>query len=447
MTGSDETPRIRQTQSDRWRSPSDFLKRIALLIACLLMTTQLGCASNAGEVRQDATEPVSSAQPTAVAPPFVVVDLTTQFYLAPDHEAPFFQYRTPDEQAEVTDRLRESTLELNEKLKARFEKEIEREKKRMKRMRKAEDRVDYAEGRRLRRAKRYLKSIRSRAKGNRELAPNSRFVVLKLIEREGTWLKVETLPGDHQAQHCYSGGLPNIDRFRLDLWIEESALRDVTTKKVRTGLWRGSEVILAPGVVVEKRGGAYHALVDGYRIELELDPKAVGTSFESPTQFPRPVTDTRFSTIALAEGKLRLNRTRSLPYNPHWELYVTGTMWVGNRFYATTQTPCGEYTVHADEDDLEIGVSRGTTRISGVPPEVTYPKIPAQTQIWNPTGEELGIVVNPISLPEIDSEPNSLVCFRTPVWDQSSKDSDVNERRSLEWCVERSSIQESENED
>lgn len=415
------------------------MRRITSLLSALVLA-----ACGGGEANENSQKTYEALEDSPTVeedlPEYVVVDLTTKFYFTPEEGPEFLQYRTPEEQVEVEEKLREDAIERARSLQERFEKEIEREKKRMKRIKDPEKRNEYAIERRDRRARRFLKLQRRRARRSNELPPESRFIVLEKLEETAKWVKVRTLSDDEQLRHCYSGGLGAIGSLDVELWVQRDQLEPVVRRRERVGLWRGTEVKLAPGVVVEERDDTRYALVDGYRIEVKkLDLDSIASSYESPSLFGTPVTDTQFTDIALAEGTLRLNRDQFLPYNPYQNLYVTATMWVGSRFYATTRTSCGEYTVLTSEEDLRPAGQREALRIAGAPPTAAPPLIKRGSRITRIDGGLQGVTNRDIALPQDMQTVDGRKCATTWIWEKRRRKKD--ESRRLVWCVDREDIQ------
>ncbi len=407
---------------------------------CSLMLLLPACSSTAPETKPGATEVVETELVEEETREFVVVDLMTPLYLAPNAESAFIRYRSVEEQTEVEGRLKEKAIERVKSLQERFEKEIEREKKRMKRMKDAEKRDEYAIARRERRARRFLNFQRKRARRSRELPPESRFVVLEKISEQPGWIEVRTLSDREEARHCYSGALGPLGSMHLNFWVRSDAPRELVRRRERVGIWRGTEVKLAPGVVIEEVDGDKYALVDGYRIRVDgIDEDAISTAYPSPSLFQTPVTDTQFTDVSLAEGLLRLNRSDFLPYNPYQNLYVTATMWVGSRFYATTRTPCGEYTILTAEEELRPAGRREALRIAGEPPMADPPLIRKDSTVFLRDGTRLGIVTRDLALPDDADEVDGRICSTTWVWKKRRKKKD--ETRRLKWCVEASAVE------
>ncbi len=396
-------------------------------VFALIFLFILGCGGSEEVVDKPPIEKKSVIEQAQLPEPepdrdeFVILHRNKPVYLAPNDDAPFVQYRTEEDQKAFNEKRREAAEKRAEKQQERYEKEIEREKKRLKRIKDPDDREEYVRKRRDSRARRYIKSIHKQAKRSKEGHPNSRFIVYRILEDQGDWLAVETLSKNEQRDQCYSGGHPGLSQISAKLWVKRKDLSEVTVRREAYQVWRGSEVKLAPGVVVTKSGKRHVAFVDGFQVELKVPEDARSDRFSSRSFFEAPFTDTTFTDIALAEGQLKVSRNQSLPPNPYFDLYVTGTLWVGKKFFASTQTPCAEFTVHAEEAMLEPVGRRGAMRLGGAGDDVIPPWVDRGVTVYTAEGEELGKTTGEQSLGHELKPRGDRRCFEQNVFKAKKK--------------------------
>lgn len=401
--------------------------------ALLLALSLVGCAtSDATPALQNTTSAQEIVEEPArpPEPEFFVVPKTTKLFLQPDENSKFLLFRSPEEQAKLEEKWKTDSQKWAERTQKKFEKEMEREAKRAKRMRKAEARDEYLEERRQSRAKRLLRDIDRRARRIGE-DPSARWLAFRLVERKNGWVLGESLSADEEAVHCYRGGLPGASGGRLRFWVRESELSDVSTKRAAYNLWRGTEVKLASGVVIEDGT----AMIDGFRIRMDLPNGDTGKTYTKSAIFEAPYTETVFSEIAYAEGHLQLTKDQSLPFNPFADLYVTQTLKVDSRFYATTEVRCAQISVLTDEATLVPAGRRGAMRLQGAP-SAPPPLAPKGTELYTPEGLSLGIAERDFHLGEkTKNEPEGRACFEKSMWQPPRKKSPPSEWL-FEVCVD-----------
>lgn len=398
-----------------------------------------GCASStpAREVSSQQqtieTEPIETPQ-VAETPRFVVISKNTPLYLAPSEDAPRLIFRSHEEQKKLEAKWQSEIQEWAVKTQTKFAKEMETEKKRMRKMKSSDARDEYAHKRRASRAARYIKDIDRRAKRINE-SPQSRFIVLQKVQQQGDWLEVLTLNGEEESRFCYENGLPGLRAAKLRGWVKASSIERVTTERQRYPVWRGSEVKLAAGVVVEEHQGDFVAHVDGFKVRLSMDDKSIADEFTPGPLFEAPYTASVFSEIALAEGHLQLSKDQTLPYNPFADLYVTETLWVDSTFFATTQTPCAEFTVHAEESLLVPAGKRRAMRLDGGTMSAAPPFAKRGSKLYDASGTEIGMASFDVSLGtpiEVDNQGRQ--CFEKLVWTPARKQKVPDDWRLI-WCV------------
>jgi hypothetical protein len=74
-------------------------------------------------------------------------------------------------------------------------------------------------------------------------------VALRLVERDGDWVRVETLPGDPVGEHCHETAW-SFAGLRLRLWVHARELAPVTTRRVEHRGADGSGAIVTAGVAL-----------------------------------------------------------------------------------------------------------------------------------------------------------------------------------------------------
>lgn len=397
-------------------------------------------------------EPVVEEPP---APPtYVIVHRNTPIHLQPGDDAPFLQYRTPERQTAVDGRTMEDDEERAEKLKADDEAWWEKEKARRERLRKrlkkyrgarraevAERDRERAEARVSARAERKLRDIRKHADRHRLQGPDRPWIPFRLVKRQGEWLQLSPVHRDADPPHCYMNNFGEVDRLDATFWVRETGLEPVITRSVTIAPAQGTQVILRPGIAVQPIESddpdRYEVFVDGFVLELTVPAGAVGTEYEPVRGFEAPMTDTVFTPIAWADNKLRLGTRDTLPYNPYRDLYVTGTLFVGSRFFVTTETPCAEYTVRASEDDIEPVGKRGVMRLSGEDETISPPFARPGALSYLPGGGAFATVRQPFPLGDTTQVVGERQCYRSAVWGET----DAAVARSLELCFDPADLE------
>lgn len=423
-----------------------YLRLSFVTLAFALAFGVFGCGGGGSKEDDLPVEQAATEEPAEPPRPveYVIVHRNTPIRLAPDDDAPFLQYRPPDRQHEFDERRAEADKERAEKQAEADAERREREKKRRDNIRKRRKKLSWkrrkelrerdaerAEQRRTQRAERKLRDIRSRAQRDRIEGPDRPWIPFQLVGEKGDWLELSPVHRTDDPPHCYARNFGEVDRLAATFWVRRDDVASVTTSRVRVPVADGTEVILLPGVVVEKAGETSHRVyVDGFVLELDVPPDSIGTTYRPTLPFEAPMTDTVFTPIALAHGKLRFERSAPLPYNPYRQLYVTGTLYVGSRFYVTTQTPCGEYTVRASEELVEPVGRRGAMRLTPDTDSVSPPLAKEGSTAFMPDGREFARVRAAFPLGAHTTDVDGRKCFRSAVWG----DSDAAVSRSLELC-------------
>ncbi|MEZ4460069.1 MAG: hypothetical protein R3E66_10140 [bacterium] len=384
-------------------------------------------SSCATPVVQPVEEPAVEAVPQDVSPErgFVVISRNTALYASPTDPTPLLQYRAPEMQRQRDDEMQRDMAEYLEKRQERYAKEIEREKKRIKKIKDRERRDAYIAARRESRARRHLKAMEKKALRFNEGDPASRFIALRVLGESGEFFKVENLLGDEETPHCYRRGLAGLGRARLTFFVRKDEVERVSTRRQRVEVWKGSAVEVAAGVVL--KDGA--VVVDGFHVDVDFPSDAVDQTYFPKDTFEAPYTDTTFSEVALAEGLLSFDRKQVFPFNPWIDAYVTATLTIGKRFYATTQTRCAAFTVHADESLLEPVGRRATMRLSAADPPATAPFARAGAELRTTRGDVIGEAVGNLALGIPSGVDN---CYVRNVWPPEKG----AEHRSFTWCVD-----------
>jgi hypothetical protein len=195
---------------------------------------------------------------------------------------------------------------------------------------------------------------------------------------------------------------------------------------------QGTEVILASGIATDGQ----RTYVDGFELGLDIPDSAVGDRFEVVRGFEAPYTETVFSPLAFQKGWLRLAKEAPLPFNPWHPLHVTATLYVGDRFYATTQTPCAEYTLRTIEEALEPVGKRGAMRLGGSESgEIKPPFARAGASLFGPDGQLIGTARGDLALVDEWEGPADLRCWHYEIW------SGDEGRRRLPVCVKPDDFQ------
>lgn len=409
------------------------------------ITLLTGCANspvNSEEPVQFAPSELPQNEETQESqrPSFVVISKNTPIFLAPSTDAPKILFRSQEDQFQLEAKWQREIQDWASKTQTKFAREMEAEKKRLKKIKSPDARQEYVDKRRESRASRYIKDIDRRAKRIDE-SPQSRFIVLQKVRENGEWIEILTLNQEEESHFCYANGLPGLRATKLKGWVRKEALQQVTTQKQRYPIWRGSEVKLAAGVVLEEQQKDFIAHVDGFRIRLKIDPQNVAREFTAGSLFEAPFTASVFSNIALSEGHLKLSDDQMLPYNPFADLYVTETLWVDSNFFATTQTPCGEFTVHAEESLLVPAGKRQAMRLDGGTIDAAPPYARRGTILYNSSGNELATASFDVGLgTPIEINANGHQCFDKLVW-MPPKKKKVPEDWKVTWCVSPDDIQ------
>lgn len=416
-------------------------------------------ASACGGAAQPAG-PAATATSVAEAPPpppkYVVVHRNSRVYLAPQSDAPFVQYRTPEEQTAYDAKQRKSAEARTKKANEAASKRAKTAKTRRDRLRKRWQKVSKkrrgelweAENKRVaaakvRQAERDLGAIRRRAQSARLEAPDKAWIPLRLLDDDGTWAKVTPIEPRSEPPHCYHNNFGVLDQIDAVYWVRSTDLAAVTKKGVTIAPQHGTEVILRPGIAVVPAGGEAEQLhdvfVDGFVLRLPVPASAIGTDYQPARPFEAPMTDSVFTAEVLAADKLVLGPKQSLPYNPFHPLFITGTLWVGSQFYATTQTPCGEYTVRAKEEHIEHVGRRGALRLTDDTVAVTGAHARAGAIAYLPSGEQLGKLRANTALgasADIDAAvlAGGRTCHAVPVWGSASAS-------TVELCFEPTDIE------
>ncbi len=411
-----------------------------------------------GEVqRAEAPMTEVTEKPEEVAPErprFVVVHRNTPIRLAPSDSSAYFQYRTPERQKDLEARWAEDAAEEVEREKERLENRNEREAKRRERMRKrrrklrGQKRRDFDEREKLRkerlrheRATDEIERFRKHAKKMRWEAADRWWIPFQVVGERDGWMEIRPVPANTPRGHCFQRNFGQLDRLDATYWIRTSDAATVVTRNVSVPVWAGTEVKLRPGVAVERVEGdsekpLFRTYVNGFVLDLPIPPEALGDSYQPGNPFEAPVTDTVFTDIAFAERKLLIGKRTPFPYNPFANLYVTGTLRVDHRFYITTQTPCGEYTVRGDKDLIQPAGARGTTRLTADGIAVDPPYAIGGAVATTPDGERFGNVLVDFALGNEIEGPEGKSCWRTAIW--GKVDAVVN--RSVDLCFDPADV-------
>lgn len=411
----------------------------------------IGCGGSTQQAKAVAPvpepEPVVEEEPPPT-PTYVIVHRNSPIRLRPDDDAPFLQYRTDERQQELEKKWAEEYKEADEKWLESHEEWWENEKKRRQKLRKrlrkfrpkkrAEVRERDLEQQDARVDAHYverLNQLRKRARRRSLEASHRAWIPFRLIKRKGPWLEVS--PADRTAQppHCYEGNFGRLDRLEAKFYVHEDDVAPVTTRSVSVEPMEGTKVTLKPGVALRRTTGGYKVYVGAFELELDLPTDAIGTEYEPDSPFESPVTNMVFTPYSLARDRLRLGPGQALSYNPYRQLYVTGTVGVGSRFYATTQTPCGEYTVRLNKDYIEPAGKRGVMRLSGDDSAVSAPYARAGAMAHLPDGEPFARARADFPLGKEVKDSGGRACYQAAAWGKGNA-----KHRSLELCFESTDV-------
>jgi len=395
-----------------------------------------GCASGSPPPAQVPVTARTAQETQPEAPRFIVVSRNTPLFLSPEDDTPALLFRTDEEQVERDSEIAKKMAKYVEDRQKKYAKEIKAEKKRMRRIKDREKRSNYASRRRLSRARRHLKGLEKKVLRYSDGHPAERYFSLAVTGETDAFYQVQNLIGDEELPHCYRRGLAGIGRAKLTFWVRKSDAEFVTTLRENVEIWRGSSVATAAGVVVENDGKNQTFLVDGYRIQTDSNTVSLDQTYTPGGTFEAPFTDTSFTDIAFAEGLLAFSRGQALAFNPWVDVYVTRTLWVGKRFYATTQTHCAEFTVHAQEDLLEPVGRRAAMRLSGADAPVKPPYVGKGTPLSTLDGKELGISTGDLALGEPLEVRADQTCFQKQVWPVEKG----SNQRQITWCVANDAV-------
>jgi hypothetical protein len=396
-----------------------------------------GCASVSpppAQVPATAT-PTQETQPTA-PPRFIVVSRNTPLLLSPDDDTPALLFRTDEEQVERDAEIAKKMAKYVEDRQKKYAKEIKAEKKRMRKIKDREKRSDYASRRRLSRARRHLKGLEKKVLRYSDGHPAERYFSLAVTGETDAFYQVQNLIEDEELPHCYRHGLAGIGRGKLTFWVRKTDAELVTTLRENVEIWRGSSVAIAAGVVVEKDEKSQTLLVDGYQIQGDSNTLSLDQTYTPGGTFEAPFTDTSFTDIAFAEGLLAFSQGQTLAFNPWVDVYVTRTLWVGKRFYATTQTHCAEFTVHAQEDLLAPVGRRAAMRLSGADAPVLPPYVAKGTPLSTLDGKDFGVATGDLALGQPLEIRTDRTCFQKWVW---PVEKGANQRQ-ITWCVSTDAV-------
>ncbi len=391
------------------------------VIGALVLTS---CASSPEQPSKVESQALA-AEETPETPKFVVISRLSPLYLAPSKSAPQLLYRTPEEQTAKVEEMNAARERDAERLQKRAEKQAERDEKRAKREKKRlrKLRGDRREAYREKLEERAKEREREAAEGALDRkarwaskyageAAHEHLFAAELVERRDGWVGVR--PIRPETPRCYAGAATRLQALDVVFWTPEENLLDVVTKRVRVPVAEGTEVILAGGVAM-KDGRAF---VNGFELGLNVPQDAVGMTYEGVRGFEAPYTETVFSPVAYANDWLRLEKDAPLPFNPWFPLHVTATLYVGDRFYATTQTPCAEFTLRTIEEALEPVGERGAMRLGGSEDRVVEPPMfVAGAALFSPSGESIGTAR--VDLPVVDEleSTEGRTCWHYVVWD------------------------------
>lgn len=108
---------------------------------------------------------------------------------------------------------------------------------------------------------------------------------LKVVETRPGWLGVETLDAREEPRHC-APTIPGFRALRVRLWVRDTSLAGVVTRRARVEYEDGSSVALSPGARVEPIDGlsngdrtVFTAYTNGAVTNLVLGPEAVGVRY------------------------------------------------------------------------------------------------------------------------------------------------------------------------
>ncbi len=417
----------------------------------LITFVMFGCASQPKVEKNVAPQEADSYQTQRVevseesqsesdAVTYVVIHKTTPLYFQRDVNGEYLQFITPAEHRsfESSRAAEERKFRQDEKKKIRKEKE-----KRLKRE-KAKRKKDRARKKRKKKRKKKLtKKQRAKAKKRaalaREKEKNKKLRVLrkkadrkiraaeKRIERrfpdgnirsffafrklksEGGWVQVETISQSVDMPHCHQEGLERLGDLKMRFWVKESAIAPVISRSITVEVGRGAPTRLLPGLGILEENGKQSVFVSGFKLDIELESDSISKSYTPVRGMEISMTDTVFSSIAIAKG-LRFGKSR-LPINPFFSKYVSQTLKVDSKQYASFQSRCAEVFIRTSEDDTERGGPRKTARFTGGTFSDSETSIRAGSKMTLSSGEEVGVVLRDFPVPRQNGN-----CFDLKVW-------------------------------
>lgn len=433
------------------------LFRVSLLLGSLLVCLS-ACASTSQDVESGSAksvdplsrvdEDISITQAVA----FVVVSRNAPLFVQPDEDAAFIQHLNSSEQRALATKQRkqaradqlkaDKAAKLKRKRAQRSTKQ--RKRKRKRRRLSASQRKARAEALALKKAKaRRARAQRVLKKDIREAQkgfyghPQERMVVLAVIKEKGDWLNVQTLTPEQEEQHCWRGALTRLQPAQMHFWVRRSDLQTIIKRFERFEVYQGTEIKLQPGTVLTSKGDdRYIAQVDGVSVELDVPSDVVGTRYKNPRVFEAPDSDLVFKPEAFTEGLLKIDKRQRLQHSAFYDQFIVRTGQSRRHRYATTQTPCTEFTVMHPEEMTEPAGRRKTQRIRAGVREMRAPFARSGAALYLPTGQRIGRATGNMPLGQSSGSHKGRPCFKQRLWPEYT----MQPWRALELCVPKSQL-------
>lgn len=400
-----------------------------------------------GDARPNQMTDVSSLDSSEIS--YVVIHKTQPLYFQRDVNGEYLQFITPKESERFQSSVRNEERKIIEAEKEKFRRQKE---KRLKRERAKKKKQKARKKRKKKRKKKLTKKQRARAKKaailKREKEKNKKvreqrkradskvraaqkriqrrfpdgnihsFFAFRKLKTDGDWVQVETISQSVDMPHCHQAGLERLGDLKMRFWVKRDAIGSVISRSVIVEAAVGAPSRLLPGLGVLEENGKQSVFVSGFKLDVDLENDAISKSYTPQRGMEISMTDTVFSSMAIAKG-LRFGKTK-LPINPFFSKYVSQTLRVDSKNYASFQSRCAEVFVRTREGDIEHGGPRKAARFSGGAFSNSETSIRSGGKIALPSGTEVGIVLKAFPISRQDGN-----CFNLKVWKGSYGKRDV----------------------
>jgi len=259
-------------------------------------------------------------------------------------------------------------------------------------------------------------------------------MLARLLAVEGDRALLEVGPGDHRV-HCLAD-TPWLDRWRLRLWVDRSALLPVTTAPVTQTFDDGTAIDLRPGALVTEQG----LWVDGMLLPTTPAPAVVGDRYVAA-----PAAQSHGESVAWIDDQTTLSldgRPLTRPPqawhgDPRRPVHAVLTETDGER--VRLDSTCGSVTLRAEGRDPEL---RGVAGIFGglvghMATSRPRTELQAGTPLVWPDGAPAGVLLTAHTLPTDTLKPqgDGLRCLDLDMDGLDDGETDFGDRH-LVVCVD-----------